>query len=510
MLKNDEKKLQSFLLPLDLISVALSLFIAIFLRFHKSPGLAQIARSYDGLYYMIFGLVLIIYVAVFFIFDSGHKPLVEQDPFEKTVIVIKNQLMMLICLICLLYLIRVGYWASRAVVLMFFFFGILTDTFVRFAYGRYLREKLRKKYHPVNYLLITGGEDREKPLEMAKKILPEKDSITSVLTADELKNNRTGIYKDRLRQGTVYDEILIFSSLGTDAESSKVIMDFVKTCGIPSRRIIMKDGVFAGSEMLKIMRGVPVLRQSGMGERCPVLGVDFTVTNLPEALAYIRENIVILKGKYICFGNVHTTVMAHENEEYRNIQNNSAFVMPDGMPILKEQKRQGHGDACRVAGPDFMGKTFISAMDGKLSMYFYGSTPETIEALKENLTKRYPGIDIRGFESPPFRELTEEEDREAVERINASGADLVWVGLGAPKQEKWMAEHAGRINSLMLGVGAGFDFHAGTLKRAPFWIQKIGMEWLYRLFQDPKRLLKRYVITNLKFIIYSKTAKIPH
>ncbi|MBR2185702.1 MAG: WecB/TagA/CpsF family glycosyltransferase [Lachnospiraceae bacterium] len=251
------------------------------------------------------------------------------------------------------------------------------------------------------------------------------------------------------------------------------------------------------------MRGVPVLRYSELKDRCSVLGVDFTVTSLTEAVSYIKENVKRLKGQYICFGNVHTTVMAHEDVEYREIQNRAAFVMPDGMPIVKAQKKKGYKEACRVAGPDFMGKTFRAAMDGKLSMYFYGSTEETEKALEENLRKNYPGIDLRGFESPPFRELTLKEDEETVKRINESGADILWVGLGAPKQEKWMAEHAGRINALMLGVGAGFDFHGGTTKRAPFWIQKIGMEWLYRLFQDPKRLLKRYVVTNIKFLLYN-------
>ena len=131
--------------------------------------------------------------------------------------------------------------------------------------------------------------------------------------------------------------------------------------------------------------------------------------------------------------------------------------------------------------------------------YFYGSTPETLKLLKEKVEEKYH-LAIVGLESPPFRKLTEEEDRKVVERINAARADFVWVGLGAPKQEKWMYEHKGRINGLMIGVGAGFDYFAGNIKRAPMWMQKCSLEWLYRLMQDPKRLFKRYLVTNTKFL----------
>ncbi len=141
-------------------------------------------------------------------------------------------------------------------------------------------------------------------------------------------------------------------------------------------------------------------------------------------------------------------------------------------------------------------------MDGKHSHYFYGSTEETLSALSEALPEKYPGLRIAGFYSPPFRELTEEEDSSVTAMIKEADPDFIWIGLGAPKQEKWMAAHKGAFRGVMLGVGAGFDFHAGTVKRAPRWIQKIGFEWLYRLFQDPKRLIKRYVVTNTKFLLY--------
>ena len=141
-------------------------------------------------------------------------------------------------------------------------------------------------------------------------------------------------------------------------------------------------------------------------------------------------------------------------------------------------------------------------MDGRVSHYFYGSKPETLEMLKAELTRKYPGINIKGMYSPPFRALDSKEDEEVIRRINESGADIVWIGLGAPKQEQWMNAHKGRINGVMMGVGAGFDFHAGTIQRAPVWLQKIGLEWLYRLIRDPGRLLNRYLVTNNKFFWY--------
>ena len=132
--------------------------------------------------------------------------------------------------------------------------------------------------------------------------------------------------------------------------------------------------------------------------------------------------------------------------------------------------------------------------------FFYGSTEETLEKLSANLTKDYPRSTITGMYSPPFRELTEEEDKEIIKMINNSNPDFVWIGLGAPKQEKWMAAHQGKIDGLMVGVGAAFDYYAGNIKRAPQWMQKTNLEWLYRLMQDPKRLFKRYFVTNSKFI----------
>lgn len=235
-----------------------------------------------------------------------------------------------------------------------------------------------------------------------------------------------------------------------------------------------------------------------------ILGVRVAVTNMERVTKYIQKNIEKLRGKYITLCNVHTTVMAHEDGHYRKVQNSAFIVLPDGKPLSIVYKLRGHRKAEQVAGPDLMKSLWLatSASDKKaISHYFYGGSQETIDRLEQQLKEHYD-IEIAGLESPPFRELTQEEDEEAIRRINASGADIVWVGLGAPKQEEWMYAHRDKINALMIGVGAGFDFHAGTVKRAPEWMKRCCLEWLYRLTQDPKRLWKRYVVTNTKFIYY--------
>ena len=134
------------------------------------------------------------------------------------------------------------------------------------------------------------------------------------------------------------------------------------------------------------------------------------------------------------------------------------------------------------------------------SIFDVAASEETIGKLQAELAKKYPELKVSGFISPPFRKLTDSEDRAYVDAINSSGADILWVGLGAPKQEIWMHDHVGRVNAVMIGVGAGFDFHAGTVKRAPKWMQKLSLEWLYRMFQDPRRLFKRYIVTNTKYM----------
>ena len=233
-----------------------------------------------------------------------------------------------------------------------------------------------------------------------------------------------------------------------------------------------------------------------------ILGSKINVTDMDATVEDLRENLEELRGHYICVSNVHTTVMAYRDPGYRKIQNGAARNLPDGKPLSIVQRWGGHGEAGRVPGPDLMPEIFRISQQEGFRHYFYGSRPETLEALRRSLMERFPRLEIAGMYSPPFRSLTPEEDAEDVRRINEARPDFIWVGLGAPKQERWMAAHDGKVCGIMLGVGAGFDFHAGTVKRAPAWMQESCMEWLFRIGQDPKRLFPRYLDTNFAFLFH--------
>ena len=233
---------------------------------------------------------------------------------------------------------------------------------------------------------------------------------------------------------------------------------------------------------------------------CNILGVNIAAINMEWLLAYLAQNLSDIKGDYICVSNVHTTVTSYEDASYCAIQNGGLMAIPDGGPLSTVGQKRGFKDMARTTGPSLMGEIFKISAEKGYRHYFYGSTEETLELLYQKLTDHYPGIQIAGMYSPPFRPMTEEEDQAIVERINETKPDFVWIGLGAPKQEKWMAAHHGQIGGLMVGVGAGFDYYAENIKRAPEWMQKSNLEWLYRLMQDPKRLFKRYLVTNTKFI----------
>ena len=157
----------------------------------------------------------------------------------------------------------------------------------------------------------------------------------------------------------------------------------------------------------------------------------------------------------------------------------------------------------RTTAPDLLDEILKISAKKKYKHYFYGSTKETLDKLKLAINEKYGNVNIVGTYSPPFKELTDDEDVDIVNNINEAKPDFVWVGLGSPKQENWMYKHKGRVNALMIGVGAAFDYLAGNIKRAPMWMQKLNLEWLYRLIQDPVRLFSRYLYTNIKFIIYA-------
>jgi N-acetylglucosaminyldiphosphoundecaprenol N-acetyl-beta-D-mannosaminyltransferase len=233
-------------------------------------------------------------------------------------------------------------------------------------------------------------------------------------------------------------------------------------------------------------------------DTCEIMGVRIAAVDMPWTLRYLSAHLDALRGRYITVANVHTTVMAYDDPAYRQVQNGAVMALPDGGPLSSLGRKRGYPQMARVAGPDLMAEVF--GMKPGYSHFFYGGTVGTLEKIRAN----YPALQIAGMLSPPFRPLTEAEDEAVVRQINESHPDFIWVGLGAPKQENWMAVHQCKLFGVMIGVGAGFDYHAGTLSRAPAWMQEHNLEWLYRLAQNPKGLLKRYLYTNPKFIWHAQ------
>lgn len=234
---------------------------------------------------------------------------------------------------------------------------------------------------------------------------------------------------------------------------------------------------------------------------CKILGVNIAVINMKMLLEFITNNINKIKGQYICVSNVHTIVMAYDDKNYQNVQNNSILSIPDGGPLSSVGRKRGFSEMQRTTGPDFLDEILKISVEKKYRHYFYGSTEDTLKKMQSKIKEKYGNVYIVGMYSPPFRNLTDEEDAQIIKDINKVNPDFVWVGLGAPKQENWMYEHKNKVNSLMIGVGAAFDYLADNIKRAPSWMQKLNLEWLYRLIQDPVRLFSRYLYTNTKFII---------
>lgn len=232
-----------------------------------------------------------------------------------------------------------------------------------------------------------------------------------------------------------------------------------------------------------------------------VLGAPIDSVTWADALARLSAWAANHESRYVCICNVHSVVTASQDAEFGRVVNEADMATPDGAPVAWMLRILGNSNQQRINGPDLMWRYCEQAQYRDESIFFYGSTEETLAALKLKLLAAFPTLKIAGAISPPFRVLTADEDAAIVEQINASGAGVVWVSLGCPKQEFWMAAHRGRVNAVMVGVGAAFDYHAGTIKRAPLWMQNAGLEWLHRLLSEPRRLWKRYLVTNTLFII---------
>jgi len=236
-------------------------------------------------------------------------------------------------------------------------------------------------------------------------------------------------------------------------------------------------------------------------DRFNVLGVGVSAIDMQAALTAVEKWIESQEQHYICVTNVHLVMEGQRDQVLRRILNTSGLTTPDGMPLVWLGRLLGYRHIGRVYGPDLMlALSELSARKGYKNFY-YGGVEQVPERVARHLKTLFPALQIVGTFSPPFRPLSEAEDARVVEIINASDAEIVWVGLGAPKQEKWMASHIGRLRApVLIGVGAAFDFHSARISQAPRWMMRLGLEWLYRLFQEPRRLWKRYLINNPLFV----------
>jgi len=205
-------------------------------------------------------------------------------------------------------------------------------------------------------------------------------------------------------------------------------------------------------------------------------------------------------AQYICAANIHMCMEAFDDDAFRDVVNNADLVIPDGRPLVWAQRLLGHRDAQQVRGTDLMLALCQQSAEQNISVGFYGATPELLEQLTNVLSLRYPGLTVSCCIAPPFRALSMNEDADIVRQINDSGVRFLFVGLGCPKQERWMAEHKDKLHCVMLGVGAAFDFIAGNKPHAPRWMQSLGLEWLFRLGCEPRRLWRRYLIQNPRFV----------
>ncbi|MCA9836451.1 MAG: WecB/TagA/CpsF family glycosyltransferase [Trueperaceae bacterium] len=205
-------------------------------------------------------------------------------------------------------------------------------------------------------------------------------------------------------------------------------------------------------------------------------------------------------SRYVCVANVHMVMESFDDPEFRAVVNGADLVTPDGKPLVWGLKALGISDASQVRGADLVLATVKAAQEAEIPLALYGGTPESLTDFTRFLEHSFPGINVVCQISPPFRPISQEEDEKYISELVASGARIVFVGIGCPKQENWMANHKEKLPMVMLGVGAAFDFHSGRIKQAPRWMQRAGLEWLFRLSQDPQRLWKRYAKHNPRFI----------
>lgn len=422
--------------------------------------------------------------------------------------VIAVQTFAIICCTAYLFMTE-GFQLSRVYLVIELFVSVIVMVIKRAIFHHVANRYLQMVHGAYKELIIGSGDIAKR---YYKELTASLDKSTSrYVFAGYVANHES--HKMSGYMGDLEDFPSILGDLVADKKVDDVIIADETITMADVQKIMANCGVYGiNCKMIPVFNDYisnvsPEMSEMGlylytlnMSKTIDILGVKIAVTNMEKTISDIQEHLDDWRGRYICVSNVHTTVMAHDSEQYREIQNRAAMALPDGGPLSSYSRKHGAQKARRVTGPDLMKELLARSSEGNYRHFFYGSSEETLSKLKDVVASRYPDATIAGMISPPFREITAEEDRAHIEQINSSNPDFLWVGLGAPKQEIWMAAHEGRVNCIMIGVGAAFDYEAGNIKRAPKWMQKLNLEWLYRLVQSPKKLFKRYISTNFKFL----------
>jgi N-acetylglucosaminyldiphosphoundecaprenol N-acetyl-beta-D-mannosaminyltransferase len=232
-----------------------------------------------------------------------------------------------------------------------------------------------------------------------------------------------------------------------------------------------------------------------------ILGMRVDATTYADATSRILSWARAAESRSVAVATVNNVMEAYDDPSFREVMNGADLVTSDGMPLVWGLRLLGVPGATRVYGPELTPAVLAAAEESGVAVGFYGSTPDVLDRLLEHVRRRYPRLEVSYRTSPPLSEIDDDEDRRIVDEISRSGCRILFVGLGCPKQERWMAEHRGRVPAVMLGVGAAFDFLAGTKRRAPALMQRLGLEWLFRLASEPRRLWRRYLRHNPRFIV---------
>jgi N-acetylglucosaminyldiphosphoundecaprenol N-acetyl-beta-D-mannosaminyltransferase len=256
-----------------------------------------------------------------------------------------------------------------------------------------------------------------------------------------------------------------------------------------------KPIAFPSNTLLK-----PLTRQLA---RANVLGVGVHAIDIAQAVGLLEGAIVERRKGYVCVTGVHGVMEAYRHKEFQSVLDRALLVTPDGIPLVWVGRAQGYSQMRRVFGPDLMLEVCRQSVRTKRTHFLYGGKPGVADKLRDTLAREFPGISIVGTFTPPFRPLLPDEQARLEDTVAKLAPDIIWVGLSTPKQEQFMAQNIDRLaTTLMIGVGAAFDIHSGNLKDAPEWVKKAGLQWMHRLYQEPSRLWRRYLVNNSTFLLH--------